>query len=203
VSAALSDPNDGVVGYLIDPEGEAVASSSNITLDSTASNAILTGSLNVYKDNPEPGRWTFALDWLPPMDPDLEASNPGNGDSASLDINPGGGEVAPGLWFLNPSGIGPYGPGGAPSETASAGFGAVTQAFDPTADTSSRGRAPRFRSRSRRQPARERRLRVHQPRRRVPVRRRQPGHRLPERRRARVDSVQLHGQVGLPSRTAQ
>jgi hypothetical protein len=156
VSAALSDPNDGVVGYLIDPEGEAVASSSNITLDSTASNAILTGSLNVYKDNPEPGRWTFALDWLPPMDPDLEASNPGNGDSASLDIDPGGGEVAPGLWFLNPSGIGPYGPGGAPSETASAGFGAVTQAFDPTVDTSSRGRAPRFRSRSRRQPARER-----------------------------------------------
>jgi hypothetical protein len=53
VSAALSDPNDGVVGYLIDPAGEAVASSSNITLDSTASNAILTGSLNVYKDNPE------------------------------------------------------------------------------------------------------------------------------------------------------
>ena len=257
VSAALSDPNDGVVGYLIDPEGEAVASSSNITLDSTGSHPILTGSLNVYKDNPEPGRWTFALDWLPPItassfgeltepftgqvqfnrvrassnlphggamlpggkahtfhvtvtntaqspesffldprtssmatipltdvngsdqnmslplpgglsfpfyivptdtsalntslsgngpvtydtgtwfgDPDLEASNPGNGDSASLDINPGGGEVAPGLWFLNPSGIGPYGPAGAPSETASAGFDAVTQAFDLTADTS-------------------------------------------------------------------
>lgn len=255
VSAALSDPNDGVVAYLVDPEGEAVASSSNLTLDSTASSVILTGNLTLYKDDPEPGRWTVALDWLPPItgssfgelsepftgkvqfdqvdagsnlphggmkltqgqaytfdvtvtntaqspetffldprsssltalsltdingsdqnmslplpgglsfpfyvvptdtsavqsnisasgpvtydlgpwfgDPDLGAVNGTN--SASLDINPAGGEVAPGLWALNPSGIGPYGPGGAPAETASANVSAITQAFDPTVDPS-------------------------------------------------------------------
>jgi hypothetical protein len=69
-------------------------------------------------------------------DPDLEASNPGSGDSASVDLSPANGEVAPGLWFLNPSEIGPYGPAGAPAETASASFDAVTQAFDPTVNTS-------------------------------------------------------------------
>ena len=323
VSAALSDPNDGVVGYLIDPEGEAVASSSNITLDSTGSHPILTGSLNVYKDNPEPGRWTFALDWLPPItassfgeltepftgqvqfnrvrassnlphggamlpggkahtfhvtvtntaqspesffldprtssmatipltdvngsdqnmslplpgglsfpfyivptdtsalntslsgngpvtydtgtwfgDPDLEASNPGNGDSASLDINPGGGEVAPGLWFLNPSGIGPYGPAGAPSETGECRIRRGDPGVRPDGGHVDRRHVVvRQRLLERLQPGLPRagaerldsahdhadsrpgnaRLRVHQPRRRVPVRRRQPGHRLPER----------------------
>ncbi|HKD93277.1 MAG TPA: hypothetical protein VKB43_01040, partial [Gaiellaceae bacterium] len=254
VSAALSDPNDGVVAYLIDPEGEAVASSSNLTLNSTASSVILTGNLTLYKDNPEPGRWTVALDWLPPItgssfgelsepftgqvqfdqvhagsnlphggmklmqgqahtfdvtvtntaqspetffldprtasmatvpltdvngsdqnmslplpgglsfpfyvvptdtssvqssisasgpvtydigpwfgDPDVEAVS--GTDSASVNITPAGGEVASGLWALNPSGIGPY-TGAAPSETASANVSAVTQAFDSTVNPS-------------------------------------------------------------------
>ena len=57
-------------------------------------------------------------------------------NSASLDFSPGAGEVAPGLWLLNPSEIGPYRSGGASSETASANFDAVTQAFDPTVDPS-------------------------------------------------------------------
>ena len=41
----------------------------------------------------------------------------------------------PGLWYLNPSEIGPYGPSGAPAVTASASFSVVTKAFDATVKT--------------------------------------------------------------------
>jgi hypothetical protein len=41
----------------------------------------------------------------------------------------------PALWLLNPSEIGPYPDGGAPSATASANFSVVTKAFDSTVDT--------------------------------------------------------------------
>ena len=56
VERDLRRPNDGVVAYLIDPAGKTVASSSNITPDSTGTNAIGTNTVNVYKDNPQPGR---------------------------------------------------------------------------------------------------------------------------------------------------
>jgi hypothetical protein len=59
-----------------------------------------------------------------------------SGNSATLDFAPQGGEVAPGIWLLNPSEIGPYGPSGAPSITASAGFDAITQAFDTSVSSS-------------------------------------------------------------------
>ena len=59
------DFNDGVVASLVDPEGNAVASSSNVTLDNTGACCLTTTALTVYKDNPQPGRWTFVLDWLP------------------------------------------------------------------------------------------------------------------------------------------
>ncbi len=71
-------------------------------------------------------------------DPDLSPAlaAPGvtasqSGDTASLNFSASG-EVYPGFWYLNPSEIGPYGPSGAPSITASATFSAVTAAFDPT-----------------------------------------------------------------------
>ena len=67
-----------------------------------------------------------------PGDPDLEGIQSGN--SASLTFtNP---EISPGLWSLNPSEIGPYGPGGAPAVTASATFSAVTKAFDSSVSSS-------------------------------------------------------------------
>ncbi len=65
-------------------------------------------------------------------DPDLYGTGPGN--TAAVDYNSGD-EVMPGLWFLNPSEIGPYPNTGAPSGTASADFTAVTQSFDSTVDT--------------------------------------------------------------------
>ena len=55
-------------------------------------------------------------------------------DSAALDYFSND-EAESGFWFLNPSEIGPYGPIGAPSATASANFSAITLAFDPTVDT--------------------------------------------------------------------
>ena len=65
-SATFADLNDGVVAYLIDPQGEAVASSSNVTFDSTGTNAIGTNAVNVYKDNPQPGEWQLVFNWLQP-----------------------------------------------------------------------------------------------------------------------------------------
>ena len=273
IDVGLQFPNNNqtVVAYLTDPEGNTVANSSNFTADSDGS-FISTNTVNLYKDNPQHGRWTLALQWLPPVaaefgtaggaelstpftgqiqfnqvhvssdlpggppgppghpgpggphgmqlkqgqtytfnvmvkntgqspqeffldprgstmttiqlpdqngsdqnmslplppglsfpfyvvptdtssletsitgtgpvtydigsfsgDPDLGAVN--NGDSASLNLSSGD-EIQPGLWLLNPSEIGPYGSGGASSETASATFDAVTQAFDSTVDPS-------------------------------------------------------------------
>jgi len=256
VSASFADTNDGVVALLLDPEGQAVASSSSVTLDSTGA-VIATGDVNVYKDSPEAGTWSLVLDWLQPVsgselsepftgavrfnqvsvtsnlprgrfahlragqsytfdvtvtntglspealfldprtkgiesvrladfngsdqdmtlplppgvtfplyvvptdtsgiaasitgtapvtfdvepftgDPDLSPAVPApgvtetqTGDSATLDFTTAG-EVMPGIWYLNPSEIGPYPSTGAPSATASATFDAITQAFDPT-----------------------------------------------------------------------
>jgi hypothetical protein len=67
VSAAFGDPNDAVVAFLLDPEGEAVASSSSVTADSTQTSIISTGDVNVYKDAPQAGTWTLVLDWLTPV----------------------------------------------------------------------------------------------------------------------------------------
>ncbi|HLX33087.1 MAG TPA: S8 family serine peptidase [Gaiellaceae bacterium] len=60
-----------------------------------------------------------------------------SGDSASLEFTPTGGEVAPGLWYMNPSEFGPYDSSGATSTTATASATAHTPAFDPTVTTES------------------------------------------------------------------
>jgi hypothetical protein len=71
-------------------------------------------------------------------DPDLSPvlAAPGvtedqSGDAASVALSTLG-EVTPGLWYLNPSELGPYTTSGAPSVTTSASFDAVTRAFDMT-----------------------------------------------------------------------
>jgi hypothetical protein len=260
VSASFADENDGVAAFLLDPEGQAVASSSSVTLNRVGT-LVTTGNVNVYKDAPQAGTWTLVLDWLQPVsgseltetfqgqvrfnhvdvvsnlpsaaktklhrlrtyafrvtvrntspspeaffldprlthlstirltdgngsdhgmslplppggsfpfyevptdtsevvasltgsapvtfdtgpftgDPDLTSAlaAPGvtvhqSGDAASLRFSTPG-EVAPGLWYLNPSEIGPYTASGAPAVTANASFHAVTRAFDLTATPS-------------------------------------------------------------------
>ena len=70
-SVNIPDNNNGLTAYLIDPQGNAVASSSNVTLDNfPPSTVIATNGLTVYKDNPEAGRWTLVLDWLQPVSGD-------------------------------------------------------------------------------------------------------------------------------------
>jgi hypothetical protein len=258
VSAAFADAGDGVIAYLVDPEGETVASSSSVTEDSSG-NPIQTNTVNAYKDNPQAGTWYLTLDWLQPVsgselaepfqgkirfdkvnvdsnlpsgriqlqqgkaytfnvkvrntgespetffldprtnsyaavqladvtgsdqgmalplptgappayivpsdtrsieatltgsvpvtfdvepfpgDPDLSPAVPApgvfgtqSGTSASLGFAPGG-DVAPGLWYMNPAEIGPFGTAGAPAATASQTFTAVTPGFDPTVSPS-------------------------------------------------------------------
>jgi hypothetical protein len=80
---------------------------------------------------------TYDVEWFT-GDPDLSPALPApgvkvsqSGHTASLDFTSP--EVAPGLWLLNPSEIGPYnGTTGAPPATASASFSATTQRFDTT-----------------------------------------------------------------------
>jgi len=69
LDVSLNDRNshDGVIAFLQDPEGNTVASSSNVTLSSAGSCCLAFSALSVYKDNPEAGRWTFVVDWLPPL----------------------------------------------------------------------------------------------------------------------------------------
>jgi hypothetical protein len=70
VSATLGDIKDAAVAYLQDPEGETVASSSNVSLGKASllgAKLVRTHTVEVYKDNPQAGRWTFVIDWLPPV----------------------------------------------------------------------------------------------------------------------------------------
>lgn len=78
-SATFADLNDGVVAYLIDPQGEAVASSSNVTFDSSGTNVIGTNSVSVYKADPQPGEWQLLLNWLQPVS-GSEISEPFSGN---------------------------------------------------------------------------------------------------------------------------
>ena len=257
VSVGFNDDQDGVIAYLEDPEGNVVASSSNITLNKKGTDVIGTQGVSVYEADPEAGTYHLLLDWLSPDsgnelsepftgtvqfntlvamptlptsfdqlkqgkaykfyvavkntaatpeayfldprtdslttytlpdlsdnsgqytlplsgyphysvpthtstlqttvtssapvtfdeqplagDPDLSpavgasgVTSSQSGDSASLTYSPGG-EVAPGLWAVFPSEIGPYGPAGAPSETADVTFSLTTLGFDPTVSTS-------------------------------------------------------------------
>lgn len=78
VSVSFADVNDVLVAYLLDPEGEAVAQSSNLTVNSSGSALLPTGAVNVYKDAPEGGQWWVVLDWLEPVS-GSELAEPFNG----------------------------------------------------------------------------------------------------------------------------
>jgi hypothetical protein len=65
-----------------------------------------------------------------PGDPDLFAP-PGPGNTAAGSYTPAGGVVEQGLWYANPTEIGPYPVGGAPAGFVNAALVATTKAFDP------------------------------------------------------------------------
>jgi len=58
-----TDPGDILTGYLIDPNGQNLGYSTNVTEDSLG-NPVSTKSVDLYHANPMPGTWTIALQWL-------------------------------------------------------------------------------------------------------------------------------------------
>jgi hypothetical protein len=78
VSVGFNDTADAVVAYLEDPEGNVVASSSNVTLNKSGTDVIGTQGVSVYEANPQPGTYHLLLDWLTP-DSGAELSEPFTG----------------------------------------------------------------------------------------------------------------------------
>ena len=58
-----TDPGDLVTGYLIDPNGQNLGYSSNVT-ENSLGNPISTKSVDLYHASPTPGTWTIALQWF-------------------------------------------------------------------------------------------------------------------------------------------
>jgi hypothetical protein len=66
ISAAFSDAKDTLAAFLVDPNGQTLASSSNDSLSATGQ--LVQGTkINLYKDNPQPGLWELVLAWLSPV----------------------------------------------------------------------------------------------------------------------------------------
>lgn len=67
VSVALAnDPGDALIGYLVDPNGQTVGYSSNITTDGSF-NPISTRFVTLYHATPAAGQWSLILQWLSPV----------------------------------------------------------------------------------------------------------------------------------------
>ena len=56
-----NDPDDAVTAYLIDPSGQNLGYSTNITVNRSISEAISTRGVDVYHADPVSGTWTLAL----------------------------------------------------------------------------------------------------------------------------------------------
>lgn len=72
-----NDPSDVLTAYLIDPGGQNLGYSTNVTVDS-AGNAESTTAVDAYHVDPAPGQWTLALQWANPVS-GLELSEPFTG----------------------------------------------------------------------------------------------------------------------------
>jgi hypothetical protein len=60
------DPGDQLIGYLVDPNGQTVGSSSNYTTDNSG-NQTATRWVTMYHVAPQPGPWRLVLDWVNPV----------------------------------------------------------------------------------------------------------------------------------------
>src|SRR5581483_9053691 len=61
-----NDPDDTLIAYLVDPNGQTVGYSSNQTADPSY-NITQTKDASLYRVNPAAGRWSLRLDWLNPV----------------------------------------------------------------------------------------------------------------------------------------
>jgi hypothetical protein len=75
-----NDPNDVLTGYLIDPSGQNLGYSTNVTATSLkpTGHPIITRSVDLYHARPTPGRWVIALQWANPVS-GLELKEPFKG----------------------------------------------------------------------------------------------------------------------------
>ncbi len=72
-----NDPNDLLTGYLIDPSGQNLGYSSNVTVDGSDTPES-TQSVDLYHARPAPGQWVLALQWANPVS-GLELKEPFTG----------------------------------------------------------------------------------------------------------------------------
>ena len=72
-----NDPGDLLTGYLIDPSGQNLGYSSNVTEDASGTPES-TQSVDLYHAKPVPGQWTIALQWANPVS-GLELQEPFTG----------------------------------------------------------------------------------------------------------------------------
>ncbi len=94
-----NDPNDLLTGYLIDPSGQNLGYSTNVTTDGSG-NVESTQSVDLYHARPTAGQWTIALQWANPVS-GLELKEPFTGTIGfgKLPISsnlPAGGKLAKG-----------------------------------------------------------------------------------------------------------
>ena len=75
--ALANDPNDAFIAELVDPNGQTVGYSSNITTD-ILGNAISVLTANLYTVDPKAGQWTLIIEWLNPVS-GMELSQPFTG----------------------------------------------------------------------------------------------------------------------------
>jgi hypothetical protein len=67
VSVTLStDPGDELIGLLVDPQGQTVGYSTNVTTDNFGT-PLSTPWLDIYHVAPAAGQWRLVLDWLNPV----------------------------------------------------------------------------------------------------------------------------------------
>ncbi|HEX3873141.1 MAG TPA: S8 family serine peptidase [Solirubrobacteraceae bacterium] len=89
-----NDPNDTLVAYLVDPNGQTVGYSTNLTTDASL-NPLPTRFVNLYHVAPATGRWSLVLQWENPVS-GSELAEPFTGQVRFNQVNvtanlPGGG----------------------------------------------------------------------------------------------------------------
>jgi hypothetical protein len=75
--ALANDPGDFFVAELVNPNGQTVGYTSNVTTDSSG-NPALGLAADLYAINPMPGEWSVVVDWLNPVS-GMELSEPFTG----------------------------------------------------------------------------------------------------------------------------
>jgi len=99
-----NDPNDTLIAYLVDPNGQTVGYSTNDTTDA-AGNPLPTRFVSLYHTAPAPGRWSLILDWENPVS-GSELAEPFTGsvrfNQASVSGNLPGGPLSQLIPILTP-----------------------------------------------------------------------------------------------------